>query len=149
MNGTEEYSERIHLGYRWYDAEGVRPLYPFGHGLSYTSFSYGDVAARWSGHGLDVTFTVRNTGHRNGIAVPQIYVGRSPDLQLDQAVRVLGGYRRLALRRGERRRVTVRVAARTLSSWDVKRRAWVLGTGRRSVWVGASSGICGGGRVSW
>lgn len=140
VNGTEEYSERIHVGYRWYDAEGVRPLYPFGHGLSYTSFSYGDVSARWTGHALDVTFTVRNTGHRDGIAIPQVYVGRSPDLQLDQAVRVLGGYRRLALRRGERRRVTVRVAARTLSSWDVKRHAWVLGTGRRSVWVGASSG---------
>lgn len=140
VNGVEQYSERIHVGYRWYDAEGVRPLYPFGHGLSYTSFSYGDVSARWTGQGLDVTFTVRNTGHRDGIAVPQIYVGRSPDLSIDQAVRVLGGYRRLALRRGERRRVTVRVAVRTLSSWDVKRHAWVLGTGRRSVWVGASSG---------
>ncbi|MFJ8059606.1 beta-glucosidase [Streptomyces sp. NPDC096142] len=140
VNGVEQYSERIHVGYRWYDAEGVRPLYPFGHGLSYTSFSYGDVSARWTGRGLDVTFTVRNTGRRDGIAVPQIYVGRSPDLSIDQAVRVLGGYRRLALRRGERRRVTVRVAARTLSSWDAKRHAWVLGTGRRSVWVGASSG---------
>ncbi|MFI6622473.1 beta-glucosidase [Streptomyces sp. NPDC050528] len=140
VNGIEEYSEGIHVGYRWYDAEGVRPLYPFGHGLSYTSFSYEDASARWNGRGLDVTFTVRNTGRRDGVAVPQVYVGRSPDLQLDQAVRVLGGYRRLALRGGEWRRITVRVAARTLSSWDAKRHAWVLGSGRRSVWVGASSG---------
>lgn len=140
VNGTEEYSEGIHVGYRWYDAEGVRPLYPFGHGLSYTSFAYEDVSARWNRHGLDVSFTVRNTGRRDGVDVSQVYVGRSPNLQLDQAVRALGGYQRLALRAGERRRVTVRVGARTLSSWDAKRHQWVLGTGRRAVWVGASSG---------
>jgi beta-glucosidase len=140
VNGTEEYSEGIHVGYRWYDAEGVRPLYAFGHGLSYTSFAYEDVSARWNRHGLDVSFTVRNTGRRAGVDVPQVYVGRSPNLRLDQAVRVLGGYQRLALRAGERRRVTVRVGGRTLSSWDPKRHQWVLGTGRRAVWVGASSG---------
>ncbi|MDT9700392.1 glycoside hydrolase family 3 N-terminal domain-containing protein [Streptomyces sp. P17] len=140
VDGTEVYAEGIHAGYRWYDAGGRRPLFPFGHGLSYTSFAYEDISARWTRNGLDVRFTVRNTGRRAGIAVPQVYVGRSPDLELDQAVRVLGGYRRLALAAGERRRVTVRVAARTLSSWDAKRHDWVLGTGRRSVWVGASAG---------
>ncbi|MEV0641437.1 glycoside hydrolase family 3 N-terminal domain-containing protein [Streptomyces sp. NPDC050619] len=139
VNGTEEYSEGIHAGYRWYDAEGVRPLYPFGHGLSYTSFAYEDVSARGSRRGLEVSFTVRNTGRREGVAVPQVYVGSSPDLRLDQPVRTLGGYRRLVLRPGERRRVTVRVDARTLSSWDSARHDWVLGTGRRSVWVGASA----------
>ncbi|MFC8515214.1 beta-glucosidase [Streptomyces sp. NPDC057257] len=140
VDGTEEYSEGIHAGYRWYDAEGVRPLFPFGHGLSYTSFSYDDLRADRTRRGLVVSFSVRNTGRRDGIAVPQVYVGRSPDLRLDQAVRVLGGFRRLALRAGERRRVDVEVSARTLSSWDPKRHDWVLGTGRRTVWVGASSG---------
>ncbi|MFF4836513.1 beta-glucosidase [Streptomyces sp. NPDC001315] len=139
VDGTEEYSEGIHVGYRWYDAEGVRPLFPFGHGLSYTSFAYENPSVRWTRRGLDVGFTVHNTGRRAGVDVPQVYVGRSPDLRLDQAVRALGGYRRIALRAGERRRVTVRVDARTLSSWDVKRHAWVLGTGRRTVWIGASS----------
>ncbi|MCX4879241.1 beta-glucosidase [Streptomyces sp. NBC_00847] len=139
VDGTEEYSEGIHAGYRWYDAEGVRPLFPFGHGLSYTSFSYEDVRARWTRRGLVVSFGVRNTGRREGVAVPQVYVGASPRLRLDQAVRVLGGYRRLTLRPGERSRVEVEVAARTLSSWDPKRHHWVLGTGRRPVWVGASS----------
>ncbi|MFF7985659.1 beta-glucosidase [Streptomyces sp. NPDC007901] len=140
VDGTEEYSEGIHAGYRWYDAQGVRPLFPFGHGLSYTSFAYSEPGTRWTHDGLEVTFTVRNTGRRTGVAVSQVYVGPSPDLRLDQAVRVLGGYRRLVLRAGERRRVTVRVAARTLSSWDAGRHRWVLGTGRRTVWVGASSG---------
>ncbi|MEU6377348.1 glycoside hydrolase family 3 N-terminal domain-containing protein [Streptomyces sp. NPDC046909] len=140
VDGTEEYSEGIHVGYRWYDAEGVRPLFPFGHGLSYTSFVYDEPAAHWNRRGLAVSFGVRNTGRREGIAVPQVYVGKSPDLRLDQAVRVLGGYRRLALRPGERKRITVTIAARTLSSWNPKTHDWVLGTGRRTVWIGASSG---------
>ncbi|MEU3254605.1 glycoside hydrolase family 3 C-terminal domain-containing protein [Streptomyces sp. NPDC006997] len=141
VDGVQEYSEGVHIGHRWYDARGVRPLFPFGHGLSYTSFSYGGLAVRADGSGaLEVAFTVRNTGRRDGIAVPQVYVGPSPDLRLDQPVRVLAGYRRLALAAGERRRVTVRVAARTLSSWDPAHHAWVLGTGRRALWVGASSG---------
>ncbi|MER6424581.1 glycoside hydrolase family 3 N-terminal domain-containing protein [Streptomyces sp. NPDC001137] len=139
VDGTEEYSEGIHAGYRWYDAEGVRPLFPFGHGLSYTSFSYEDLRARRTRGGIEVSFTVRNTGRRDGVAVPQVYVGPSPDLRLDQVVRALGGYRRLHLRAGERRRIAVEVTARTLSSWDPKRHDWVLGTGRRTVWVGASS----------
>ncbi|WP_089105555.1 beta-glucosidase family protein [Streptomyces hyaluromycini] len=140
VDGVEEYSEGIHAGYRWYDAQGVRPLFPFGHGLSYTSFAYSDPRARWTHDGLEVTFTVHNTGRRAGTDVPQVYVGPSPDLRLDQAVRVLGGYRRLALRAGERQRVTVRVAAGTLSSWDARHHRWTLGTGRRTVWIGASSG---------
>jgi beta-glucosidase len=138
-DGVEEYSEGVHVGHRWYDAQGVRPLFPFGHGLSYTSFAYDDPAARWTRDGLEVGFTVRNTGRRAGVDVPQVYVGPSPDLRLDQPVRVLGGYRRLTLRPGERRRVTVRVAPRTLSCWDTARHGWVLGTGRRTVWIGASS----------
>ncbi|AXG52648.1 putative beta-glucosidase [Streptomyces lincolnensis] len=139
VDGTEQYSEGIHAGYRWYDAENVRPLFPFGHGLSYTSFAYEDLSARGHRRGLDVSFTVRNTGRRAGVAVPQVYVGPSPDLRLDQAVRVLGGYRRLTLRPGQRSQVTVRVDARTLSSWDPQRHDWVPGTGRRRVWVGASA----------
>ncbi|MGW7267955.1 beta-glucosidase [Streptomyces sp. NPDC054842] len=138
-DGVEEYSEGVHAGYRWYDAQDVRPLFPFGHGLSYTSFAYEDLRVRRSRRGLDVTFTVRNTGRRDGVEVAQVYVGPSPELRLDQAVRILGGYRRLALRAGERRRVSVTVTRRTLSSWDAKRHGWVLGTGRRTVWAGSSS----------
>ncbi|MFE9685455.1 beta-glucosidase [Streptomyces sp. NPDC002701] len=139
VSGVEEYSEGIHAGYRWYDAKGVEPLFPFGYGLSYTSFAYEDLAVRRTATGLDVTFTVRNTGRRDGIDVPQVYVGPSPDLRVDRAVRVLSGYRRLALKAGESRPVTVRVDERTLSSWDQDRHGWALGTGRRTVWVGASS----------
>ncbi|WP_418955828.1 beta-glucosidase family protein [Streptomyces tritici] len=139
-DGTEEYSEGVHVGHRWYDARGVAPLFPFGHGLSYTTFAYEGLrlAPRADG-ALDVTFTVRNTGDRAGVEVAQIYAGPSPDLRLDQPAQFLAGYRRVELAAGERRRITVRVAARTLSSFDPARGGWVLGTGVREVRVGASS----------
>ncbi|MEV7288454.1 glycoside hydrolase family 3 C-terminal domain-containing protein [Streptomyces sp. NPDC093252] len=139
-NSVVEYSEGVHLGHRWYDARGVRPLFPFGHGMSYTSFAYEGLRARRTAEGAEVVFAVRNTGGRSGIAVPQVYLGPSPELRLEQPVRVLAGYRRLTLGPGERREVSVRIDGRTLSSWDPQRHGWVLGTGRRTVWVGASSG---------
>ncbi|MFP3989880.1 glycoside hydrolase family 3 C-terminal domain-containing protein [Streptomyces sp. E11-3] len=139
VDGIEEYSEGVHIGHRWYDANRLRPLFPFGHGLSYTTFAYSDLAVHTVGDGLAVSCSVRNTGGRDGIEVAQVYVGPSPDLRLDQPERALAGYRRLALKAGERRRMTVRVTRRTLSSWDTEWHAWVLGTGLRTVWVGASS----------
>ncbi|MFI1812457.1 glycoside hydrolase family 3 C-terminal domain-containing protein [Streptomyces sp. NPDC020422] len=141
-DGVEEYGEGIHVGHRWYDAHDETPLFPFGHGLSYTTFVY---AAPWitrADDGLDIAFTVVNTGTRTGIEVAQVYAGPSPDLAalgIDQPRRILAGYRRLRLAPGEQRRVTVRVTARTLSSWDPARHRWVLGTGRRRLWVGSSS----------
>ncbi|MEU3371306.1 beta-glucosidase [Streptomyces sp. NPDC006660] len=139
VDGTQEYSEGIHLGYRWYDAEGVTPLFPFGHGLSYTTFAYSGLSVRPDGDGLAVTFTVRNTGRRAGVTVAQVYVGPSPDLRLAQARRALAGYRRLELEPGAAQRVTVPVTARSLSSWDPDRHGWVLGTGTREVSVGVSA----------
>ncbi|MEV3988208.1 beta-glucosidase [Streptomyces sp. NPDC049837] len=138
--GVQEYSEGVRTGYRWYDAEDVEPLFPFGHGLSYTTFAYAGLAVTPApGGGLTARFTVRNTGRRTGVTVPQLYVGPSPDLTLDQPARVLAGYRRVELRPGQVRHVTVPIAARTLSSWDPARHAWVLGTGTRTVRLGTSA----------
>ncbi|WP_419994537.1 beta-glucosidase family protein [Streptomyces boninensis] len=140
VDGVEEYSEGIHLGYRWFDKMGRRPLFPFGYGLSYTSFAYSRLRVEAAADGgLEVSFTVRNTGRRAGADVPQVYVGPSPELRLDQAVRSLAGYRRVELEPGRSERVTVRISASTLSSWSEKKHGWVLGTGRREVWVGASA----------
>ncbi|MEU7021909.1 glycoside hydrolase family 3 C-terminal domain-containing protein [Streptomyces sp. NPDC046203] len=143
-NGVERYGEGVHIGYRWYDAEDVTPLFPFGHGLSYTTFRYEGLAVAPAPEpgGLRVSFTVVNTGARAGTDVPQVYVGPSPDLAglgIDQPRRLLAGYQRLRLAPGERRRITVPVAARTLSSWDEVRHRWTLGTGAREIAVGASA----------
>ncbi|WP_329388180.1 glycoside hydrolase family 3 C-terminal domain-containing protein [Streptomyces sp. NBC_01351] len=139
LGGRQEYTEGVHVGHRWYDAQRVAPLFPFGHGLSYTTWQYEKLTVRPEGGGLRVEFTVRNTGRRKGTEVAQVYVGPSPDLKLDQPVRALAGYRRLTLAPGTAQRVTVDVDARALSSWDPERRTWVLGSGRREVFAGRSS----------
>ncbi|MEV7594294.1 glycoside hydrolase family 3 C-terminal domain-containing protein [Streptomyces sp. NPDC090085] len=140
VGGRQEYAEGVHVGHRWYDARRVTPLFPFGHGLSYTTWQYEKLTVRPERSGLRAEFTVRNTGRRKGTDVAQVYLGPSPDLRLDQPVRALAGYRRLTLAPGQAQRVTVDIDARALSSWDAEQHAWVRGTGRRELFAGRSSG---------
>ncbi|MFG2968903.1 glycoside hydrolase family 3 C-terminal domain-containing protein [Streptomyces sp. NPDC048288] len=139
VGDQENYSEGIYVGYRWYDKERAAPLFPFGYGLSYTSFAYRDLAVRQSHGALTVSFTLKNTGTRTGAEVAQVYVGASPATTAPQAVRALGGYQKVRLRPGESKTVRVRVDAQQLKYWNTSARAWVLGTGKRDVWVGSSS----------
>ncbi|WKX74556.1 glycoside hydrolase family 3 protein [Streptomyces sp. XD-27] len=137
--GREEYSEGVFLGYRWYDAQRTAPLFPFGHGLSYTTFDYRGLRLLARGGDVEASFTVRNTGRRTGAEVAQVYLGPAPGIQMPQPVRILAGYQRVELRPGEARTLRVRITRRTLSSWDTARHDWVAGTGRRTVEVGSSS----------
>jgi beta-glucosidase len=140
VDGRQEYSEGIHVGYRWYDQQDVQPLFPFGHGLSYTTFTYSKLSvAQVTDRSVDVTFTVRNSGTRAGKEVAQVYLGPSPNVKLPQAEKSLAGYTKVQLAAGESRTVTVRVDVRQLSHWDAAGDVWKVGTGRRGVAVGTSS----------
>ncbi|MET9085919.1 glycoside hydrolase family 3 C-terminal domain-containing protein [Streptomyces sp. NPDC004237] len=139
VGDQENYSEGVYVGYRWYDKERAAPLFPFGYGLSYTSFAYRDLAVRQSHGALTVSFALKNTGTRTGAEVAQVYVGASPATTAPQAVRALGGYQKVRLRPGESKTVRIRVDAQQLKYWNTSFRAWVLGTGKRDVWVGSSS----------
>ena len=78
VDGRSRFSEGIFIGYRWFDRQGLEPLYPFGYGLSYTSFEYRDLAlAAAADGGLDASFTLRNVGAAPGDEVPQVYLGRA------------------------------------------------------------------------
>jgi beta-glucosidase len=141
VDGEEQYSEGIFVGYRWYDAEHQKALFPFGYGLSYSSFGYRNLHARPArGGGLSVTFTVHNTGRRAGSEVAQVYLGPSSRVTgAQQAVRALVGYDKVYLRPGQSRTITVKVARRQLQHWDSTASGWRLGTGVRTVWAGSSS----------
>ncbi|MDR0381956.1 MAG: family 78 glycoside hydrolase catalytic domain [Oscillospiraceae bacterium] len=148
------FSEGIYSGYRWYDKENITPLFDFGHGLSYTTFTYSGLnVTKTAGtdYGLDVTFTVRNTGTVTGSEVAQVYLGKAAvpaDIQM--AERQLAGFVRIEdLTPGEARTVTVKIDREALSYWDPSaalvtradgtkdKRVVALGT--RAVEVGAAS----------
>jgi beta-glucosidase len=132
----------IYQGYRWYDKHNVAPLFPFGYGLSYTTFAYSSLNVRHSHNGgLDVSFRVRNTGHTSGSEVPQIYLG-APSNQpagVQFADESLAGFTRITLAPGHAKDITLHVAARQLSYWSTATQQWVPATGWRSLSVGGSS----------
>ncbi|MET8990398.1 glycoside hydrolase family 3 C-terminal domain-containing protein [Nonomuraea wenchangensis] len=135
--GTAVYDEGVFVGYRHYDAYGIEPLFPFGHGLSYTRFAYAGLSVRPSGDGLRVTFTLANVGRREGVEVAQVYVTPPADPPVPMPPRVLAGFARVRLAPGERRQVTVTVPGRGLRHWGGQ--GWALAAGRREVQVGSSS----------
>jgi beta-glucosidase len=141
-NGHVRYGEGVLIGYRWYDTRLVDVAYPFGHGLSYTTFDYSGAAAAVSGEGasssVEVTVTVTNTGPVAGAETVQVYVG-DPDAAVLRPTRELKAFRKVALEPGESRTLTFTLDARDLSYWHPTLRRWVVGGGRTVVEVGASS----------
>lgn len=134
------YSEGVFVGYRHYDEHGIEPLFPFGHGLSYTTFAYHDLRVRHAprGDGLVATVQVENTGDRTGTEVVQAYVGK-PEAEVAQPPTSLAAFRKVTLDPGERRRVTLHLTRRSLSYWDVARDRWSVADGCYDVLVGSSS----------
>jgi beta-glucosidase len=133
--GDTIYTEGATVGYKWYDAKGLEPQFAFGHGLSYTSFSYAGLSATPNGTGLSVRFTVRNTGKVAGKAVPQVYVAGAGW----EAPKRLGGFAKVALAPGASQQVTVQVDPRLLATWDDAGHQWRIKAGSYDVILGASS----------
>jgi beta-glucosidase len=130
------YDEGLKVGYKWYDAENKTPLFPFGFGLSYTTFAYSGLKAT-ANNGLDVTFTLKNTGSRAGEETAQVYLSL-PD-STGEPPRRLVGWSKVALKAGEQKQVTVQVEPLMLSVFDVEKNAWELVAGDYKVSAGGSS----------
>jgi beta-glucosidase len=138
VNNQEYYSEGIYVGYRWYDQNNITPLFPFGFGLSYTTFGYDHLKTKPNGNTPRVQFTVTNTGSRTGTEVAQVYVGRLPT-SAPTPVKQLAGMARVTLRPGQSKRVTVELDPRSLAYWDATSQRWITPGGNVSVLVGSSS----------
>jgi beta-glucosidase len=139
VKGNAVYSEKLLVGYRWYDAQNVAPLFPFGYGLSYTTFAVNKLSvSRFSGRaGVRVAFNVVNTGSRAGAEVVQIYVAAPPDA--GEPPRQLKGFAKVKLKPGETRHVTITLDQRAFSIWDPSAGHWVLAPGQHQILVGTSS----------
>lgn len=138
----QKYNEGIFVGYRWADKEKTKPLFSFGHGLSYTTFAYGKAIADKKVMGQDETLTITlpitNTGSREGSEVIQLYIS---DLQssLPRPVKELKGFSKVKLAPGETREVTFTIGKEALSFFDDARHEWVAEPGKFEAWIGASS----------
>jgi beta-glucosidase len=125
------YPEGSDVGYRWYAARGLKPLFPFGYGLSYTRFAYSRLKLI-PGKPLQVRFTVTNVGSRSGIDVPQLYVS-------GRRAKRLAGWARLSLRPGESRSVTIAADPRVIADYDVGASRYVVAPGRYQIEIGSSA----------
>lgn len=136
------YNEGIFVGYRWHDTKNIKPLFSFGHGLSYTTFEYGKVHADKTQMAQDgkITFTVsiKNTGKREGAEVAQLYIS---DLKssVPRPVKELKGFEKINLKPGEQKEVSFTIDKSALSFFDAATHQWVAEPGEFEALVGASS----------
>jgi len=131
---TVEYREGLYVGYRYYDTAGVPTAFPFGYGLSYTSFAYSDLKADEKG----VTLTVTNTGSCAGAEVVQLYVAK-PDAKIFRPVKELKGFVKVQLEAGESKTVTIPLDDKAFRYWNVVTDRWEVEGGSYQLLVGASS----------
>jgi len=135
------YKEGVFVGYRGYEKNGVAPLFPFGHGLSYTTFAYSHLAispAATRDGRVEVSFDLENTGDRAGAEVAQVYVS-DRESRVPRPPKELKGFAKVQLSPGETQRVTITLDRRALSYYDVASKAWRADPGLFDVQVGRSS----------
>uniref|UniRef100_UPI00313CE74F beta-glucosidase family protein n=2 Tax=Sphingomonas sp. OTU376 TaxID=3043863 RepID=UPI00313CE74F len=133
--GDTTYSEGATVGYKWYDAKGLTPAFPFGHGLSYTEFGYSGLSARADDGSISASFTVRNTGKVKGKAVPQLYVAGAGW----EAPKRLGAFDKVELAPGEAKKISLKVDPRLLATWDAASSSWKIAGGSYKVLLGTSA----------
>jgi beta-glucosidase len=127
MRFTVTYHEGAAVGYKWFDLKGLKPLFPFGHGLSYTQFAYSDLASDVKDGKLSVSFKVTNTGSLKGKDVPQVYVG--PSKAIWEAPKRLGGWEKVELSPGESKTISLTVEPRLLGVYEPATKTWKIAEG--------------------
>ena len=137
------YKEDIFVGYRWHDTKGVKALFPFGHGLSYTTFKYGkpllSAPQLDRNENLTVTVPVTNTGKVKGKEVVQLYIGDETS-SLPRPVKELKGFRKIELNAGETQNVEFTITPEDLCFYDPELSQWRSESGKFKIYIGTSSG---------
>jgi beta-glucosidase len=147
VKNTANYSEGVFVGYRHFDAQGIKPLFPFGYGLSYTTFDYKklsispkNISATVSSNlTVTVDFDVLNTGKRSGKEVTELYVGFPSTAAIPQPPKQLNGFEKVTLEPGQTHRVHLTLDARSFSYWDSETHGWKILPGTYRIMIGSSS----------
>ncbi|MDR2126503.1 MAG: glycoside hydrolase family 3 C-terminal domain-containing protein [Prevotellaceae bacterium] len=139
---NETYKDDIFVGYRWLDKENIQPLFPFGHGLSYTTFHYGKATAdknkMTADEHITVSVSVKNTGTIAGAEVVQLYINDKKSA-LPRPVKELKGFQKIFLQAGEERLIKFTIDKNALSYYDDSKSAWIAEHGEFEAWIGSSS----------
>jgi beta-glucosidase len=142
VDGKTTFSEGVLVGYRWFDDQKIEPMFPFGFGLSYTSFAMSDLKATSAPDGgVRVSVHIKNTGGVAGDEVPQVYLDAPENKPQGAqfAPKTLAAFDRVTLQPGEERDVTLEILPRAFEYWSVDKKAWVRPAGGRTLRVGSSS----------
>lgn len=132
------YSEGVFIGYRGYDKSGIKPLFPFGFGLSYSSFSYSNLSLLKTDNGVDVSFNIKNTGKYDAAEVAEVYVG-DVSSSVPRPIKELKGFEKIMLKKGETQRVTIHLPTDAFKFYDIDKHCFVLEPGLFNIMVGGSS----------
>jgi Beta-glucosidase-related glycosidases len=135
---VSKYTEGSLVGYRWFDTKNVKPMYAFGHGLSYVDFEYGSVKASAKKDVVKVTFNLTNKGGMTADEVVQLYVAR-PEATVEWPAKELKAFDRVTLAAGETKTVTLEIPVKDLRYWNVDKNAWDLEHGKLVLLLGAAS----------
>ena len=135
---VSKYTEGSLVGYRWFDTRNVKPMYAFGHGLSYVDFEYGAIKASAKKDVVKVTFNLTNKGGMSADEVVQLYVSR-PEATVEWPVKELKAFDRVTLAAGETKTVTLEIPVKDLRYWNVDKNAWDLEHGKLVLLLGAAS----------
>lgn len=133
-----EYSERLEIGYRYYDRHPEEICYPFGHGLSYTVFVYADLEVSINEEMISLSFSLANSGCCDGAETVQIYIG-SPDSTVSRPVKELKAFEKVFLHRGERKIIEMSIPFGEIGYYNVMLKKWVTESGLYVIYVGSSS----------
>ncbi|MGO9336971.1 MAG: glycoside hydrolase family 3 protein [Terracidiphilus sp.] len=142
VDGRTTFSEGVLVGYRWFDRQKIEPEFPFGFGLSYTTFAYSGIKTTPAADGgMEVRVKIQNTGPVTGDEVAQVYVDKPahPPAGFQFADDVLAGFDRVTLAPGESKEVVIDVPQRQLQYWSTAQSQWITASGPRTLWVGGSS----------
>jgi beta-glucosidase len=136
------YSEGIFVGYRWYEKKNIEPLYPFGHGLSYTTFEYSDLTVtnnRFQGNDIvKVSFTLKNIGMKTGLETSQLYI-QDIESTIPRPVKELKGFKKVELEPGQSKTVVIELSKNDLSFWNPESKGWYFEKGEFIIHIGSSS----------
>jgi beta-glucosidase len=136
------YKEGIFVGYRWYESKKIEPLYPFGFGLSYTTFNYSNMtlssATISKKSEMTVEFQLKNTGNRTGAEVAQLYI-QAMNPSIERPVKELKAFTKVELKAGESKSVILRLKSNDFAYWDVKSHDWKVDPGIYNLLLGSAS----------